>query len=96
MESPAVAAILEQGLRRRRNTSHQHECLLVQAVITGADGREDAPRWNLLQWLQYWSTRQLPQPDGSTLTVERTKSVNSIDDEADSRDIRRRSSPLAL
>ena len=79
-----------------KNTLHQHECLLVQAVIAGADGREDGPRWNLLQWLQYWSTRQLAQPDGSTLTVERTKSVNSIDDEADSRDVRRRSAPLAL
>ena len=96
MESAAVAAASEQGLRRRRISSHQHECLLMQAVIAGADGREDAPRWNLLQWLQYWSTRLLPQPDGSTLTAERTKSVNSIDDEADSRDIRRRSSPLAL
>ena len=91
-----MAAVLEQGLCWRKNTLHERERPLVQAVIAGADGREDASRWNLLQWLQYWSTRQLSQPDGSPLTVERTKSVNSIDDEADSRDVRRRSAPLAL
>ncbi len=64
--------------------------LLMQAVVGAGDGREDVPRWNLLQWLQYWSTRQLPKQDGGSPGFERTKSVNSIEDEADSRDVRRR------
>ena len=64
-------------------------CESIQAQISGADGRQEAPRWNMLQWLQYWSTRQLKQPGGSP-QVERTKSATSIEDEADSRDIRRR------
>lgn len=69
--------------------SADDDCEWMQAQITGADGRQDAPRWNMLQWLQYWNTRQLKQPGGSPL-AERTKSVTSVEDEADSRDIRRR------
>ena len=61
----------------------------MQAYISGADGRQDPPRWNMLQWLQYWNTRQLKQPGGSPL-AERTKSVTSVEDEADSRDLRRK------
>ena len=64
-------------------------CEPIQAHISGADGRQDAPRWNMLQWLQYWNTRQLKQP-GRSPQAERTKSVTSVEDEADSRDIRRR------
>lgn len=73
---------------------HKHGYTLMQAQISAADGREDAPRWNLLQWLQYWNTRQLQKRAGSA-AVERTKSVTSIDDEADSRDNRRRCGSLS-
>lgn len=49
----------------------------------------EGPRWNLVQWLQYWCTRQSAQEQARKLG-ERKNSVTSLDDEADSRDAKRR------
>lgn len=47
----------------------------------------EGPKWNLYQWLQYWCTRQSAQ---ERKLGERKNSITSLDDEADSRDAKRR------
>ena len=70
----------------------------MQVGTLNVAAQAEGPRWNLLQWLQYWCTRQehAHAPDGAHAAAAaaaplRTHSASSLDDEADSRrDAKRR------
>ncbi len=62
--------------------------MCAQVVTLNVSSQSEGPRWNMFQWLHYWCTRQTG-PD-QKLAVERKDSVTSLDDEADSRDVRRK------
>lgn len=53
VESTAVAAVSEQ--LRSEKCPVEQGYVLTQAMLAGADGRDDALRWNLLQ---QWSTQR--------------------------------------
>ncbi len=65
-----------------------------QVALLDVASQREGPRWNLLQWLQYWCTRHA-ESDGAGAAAAappaRTHSASSLDDEADSRrDAKRR------
>jgi hypothetical protein len=62
--------------------------LCTQVTTFNVASQSDGPRWNMFQWLQYWCTRQ-HGPDRKL--GERKNSITSLDDEADSRDAKRKS-----
>ncbi|CAL8463614.1 g3148 [Coccomyxa elongata] len=62
-----------------------YEKMVGQVISIASQG--EGPKWNLYQWLQYWCTRQSAQ---ERKLGERKNSITSLDDEADSRDAKRR------
>jgi hypothetical protein len=63
------------------------EWLHGQVATFNVASQGEGPRWNLLQWLQYWCTQQSTQ---ERKMGERKNSLTSLDDEADSRDAKRK------
>ena len=65
----------------------------VQVATLGVATQAEGPRWNLVQWLQYWCTRQAEghrpprqaPPAGGPQPPDPSRSASSLDDEADSR-----------
>jgi hypothetical protein len=63
------------------------------ATLDGV-GQGPGPRWSMYQWLQYWRAREaLAQEtnnpkDGPTAGIKRRLSDSSIEDEADSRQVK--------
>ena len=64
----------------------------VQVALLDVASQGEGPRWNLLQWLQYWCTRHAETNGAAAAAAPvRTHSASSLDDEADSRrDAKRR------